>query len=440
MNLKKFLDTVNAASARVGEIARQIDEHFDANETERALELKPRLDEAKLDYDKANQLYLSMLNATSVGIDPAQRIMPPGVGVEVTQDPADRPFANLGEQLKAVKNWESTKGESYDPRLRRLIAPKMLDVAGELVGSEGGFLIQPDFASRLLTPIHETGPFSSRAQQLPIGNNANSGSIPGVDETSRTTGSRWGGIRGYRLGEGELKTPSDFKFREILWRLKKYEVLVLATDELLEDQTMLQQIIQTGCSEELNFMLNDDMLRGDGIGGPRGYLLSPALVTVPKEANQLADTILAENVIKMYSRMFARSMNNAVWYINQDILPQLFTMAVAVGLGGTPMYMPPGGLSGSPYSTLLGRPVIVNEFSSTLGDLGDITFADMREYLWWEKSSPQFASSIHVYFLYDKQAFRFVYRVDGKPSWNTALTPFKGSSTTSPFVALAERA
>ena len=440
MNLKKYLDAVNTAEGRVSEIAGRIDAHFETGENDKALALRAELDGAKAQANGARELYLSMLNATSPnGADPGVRFAPAG-GVQVTLDEADRPFTNLGEQLRAVKNWETTKGEVYDPRLRRLVAPKIQDVANELVGSEGGFLVQPDFATTLLAPIHDVGPFSQRANQLPIGNNANSGSINGVDETSRATGSRWGGVRGYRLAEGALKTASDFSFREILWRLKKYAVLVVATDELLEDQTMLQKVIQTGCSEELNFMLNDDMFRGDGIGGPLGYLLSPALVTVAKEANQLADTILAENIIKMYARMYARSMNSAVWYINQDVLPQLFTMAVPVGLGGTPMYMPPGGLSGLPYSTLLGRPVVVNEFSSTLGNLGDITFADMSEYLWWEKSSPQFASSIHIYFLYDKNAFRFVYRVDGLPSWGAPLTPFQGTATTSPFVALAERA
>lgn len=434
MNLKKYLDAANLAEARVTTIAASIDEHFEAGRTDQALALKADLDTAKANALSAHNLYLSMLNATSGGEDPAQRFVPAG-DVQVILDEADRPFLHLGEQLKAVKNWETSKGANYDPRLRRLV-----DIQTEQVGSEGGFLVQQDFATNLLVPIHDTGPFSARARQLPIGNNANSGAINGVDETSRATGSRWGGVRGYRLSEAALKTASDFAFRRLEWRLHKYAVVVVATDELLEDQTQLQAIIQTGCSEELSFMLNDDMFRGSGADGPRGYLLSPSLVTVAKEANQLADTIMAENIIKMYSRMYSRSMGNAVWYINQDVLPQLFTMAVPVGLGGTPMYMPPGGLSGVPYSTLLGRPVIVNEFSSTLGDLGDITFADMSEYLWWEKSAPQFASSIHVYFLYDKNTFRFVYRVDGKPSWSSPLTPFKGSATTSPFIALAERA
>jgi len=34
-------------------------------------------------------------------------------------------------------------------------------------------------------------------------------------------------------------------------------------------------------------------------------------------------------------------------------------------------------------------------------------------------------------------AFRVTWRVDGKPAWVSALTPFKGSNTQSPFVAIA---
>jgi hypothetical protein len=48
--------------------------------------------------------------------------------------------------------------------------------------------------------------------------------------------------------------------------------------------------------------------------------------------------------------------------------------------------------------------------------------------------------SVHVAFLTDESIFRFIYRVDGQPIWNAALTPFKGSNTLSPFVVLAARA
>ena len=128
-----------------------------------------------------------------------------------------------------------------------------------------------------------------------------------------------------------------------------------------------------------------------------------------------------------------------MWFINQDIEPQLFTMGLIVGTGGAPVYLPPGGLSASPYGTLFGRPAVPIEQCSTLGTVGDIILADMSQYVAAEKGGMQTAASIHVRFLYDESCFRFTLRVDGQPMWNTALTPANGSNTLSPFVALATR-
>jgi HK97 family phage major capsid protein len=130
-----------------------------------------------------------------------------------------------------------------------------------------------------------------------------------------------------------------------------------------------------------------------------------------------------------------------VWVINQDCEPQLMQMSLGVGTGGVALYFPPGGLSAAPYATLMGRPVIAAEYMQTLGDQGDIMLADFSEYQMIEKGGVQTASSIHVNFTYDETVFRFVYRTDGQPKWNSALTPFSGSANTlSPFVILDERA
>jgi HK97 family phage major capsid protein len=75
-----------------------------------------------------------------------------------------------------------------------------------------------------------------------------------------------------------------------------------------------------------------------------------------------------------------------------------------------------------------------------VGDQGDIMLADLREYQMIEKGGIQAASSIHVMFVYDETVFRFVYRVDGQPKWNSALTPKNGTTTVSPFVVLDARA
>ena len=79
------------------------------------------------------------------------------------------------------------------------------------------------------------------------------------------------------------------------------------------------------------------------------------------------------------------------------------------------------------------------EHADTVGTVGDIVLADLSQYLMIDKENIESAVSIHVRFIYDESTFRFVYRVDGAPWWNSALTPFKGTNTQSPFVALATR-
>jgi HK97 family phage major capsid protein len=187
--------------------------------------------------------------------------------------------------------------------------------------------------------------------------------------------------------------------------------------------------------------VEDSILNGDGVGKPLGILNAACLVTVAKETGQAAATITAQNIVKMWARMWARSVTNAVWLVNQDVFPQLFNLSVPIGKGGALVFMPPAGISGAPYGTLFGRPVIVHESSATLGTVGDIVLADLREYQGIEKGGIQSASSIHVRFLEGESVYRFIYRVDGQPTWRSALTPFKGAgNTVSPFIALATRA
>ena len=357
--------------------------------------------------------------------------------VQVTHDEADTPFKSLGDMLGAVKQATLTQGRELAPRLKALNLKAL--GANELVGSEGGFLLEPSFVATLLTPLHDAGPFSSRAAKLPIGPNSNGLTVRAVDETSRASGSRWGGIVGYRLAEAGTKLPSNPTFRLAEMRLKKYAVLCYATDELLQDTTALASIIQQGCAEELDFMVNDDILNGAGAAGPLGILNSGALVTVAKESGQTAATFSTQNVFKMWARMHPRAKQNAVWFINTDVTPQLYQLSLSVGTGGMPMYMAPGSLPQAPSGQLLGRPVIETEFNATLGTVGDIVLADMSQYAMIDRDV-QAASSIHVQFLTDQVAYRFVYRCDGQPKIAAPLTPYKGTGNTlSPFVALATR-
>jgi len=359
--------------------------------------------------------------------------------VQVTHDEADTPFTRMGDQLKAIKTATLTQGRELAPRLKALNIKAL--GANELIGSEGGFLLEPAFASNLLIPLHTTGPFSSRVDKFVIGPNSNGITVRAVDEVTRVDGGRWGGVRGYRLSESGTKTASQPRFRLVEMRLKKFAVLCYATEELLDDTTALGGIIQQGCSEELSFMVNDDILNGGSpnVGGPLGILNSPAVIQVAKEAGQAAATVTIDNIFKMYARMHPSSKPNGAWYINTDVMPQLLKLSLSVGTGGMPMFIAPGALANAPQGLLLGLPIVENEFSATCGTVGDIMLADMSQYAFIDRDV-QAATSIHIQFLTDEIAFRFVYRCDGQPKISSPLTPYKGAGTLSPFITLAVRA
>lgn len=355
---------------------------------------------------------------------------------QVHNNHEDQPFRSFGEQLMAVRN-AALPGSVVDPRLYGVRAASGLN---ETVPSDGGFLVQKDFSSELIRRMNELGQVVSRCRRIPISANSNGLKINGIDETSRASGSRWGGVVAYWINEADAKTGSKPKFRQIELTLHKLTGLCYATDELLQDAMAMESVVQQAFSEEFAFQVDDKIIEGNGAGEPLGIMNCPALITVAKEAGQPAATIVYENITKMWARMYARSRRSAAWFINQDVEPQLYTMGITIGTGGAPVYLPPGGASASPYSTLFGRPVIPIEMCSTLGTTGDIILADMSQYLFIDKGGIQAAQSIHVRFVYDESVFRFVYRCDGEPVWHSPLTPFKGTNTQSPFVVLATRA
>lgn len=351
-------------------------------------------------------------------------------------------FRTFGEQMAAVVR--AGRSGEIDPRLLNLRA---ISGHNETVPSEGGFLVQQDFASEILQRSYEMGQILSRCRRIPLSANSNGIKIPAIDETSRATGSRWGGVRVYRLPEGGDKTGSKTKFRTMELSLKKLAGVAYATDEMLQDSTALESILSQAFQEELTFTVENEVIRGSGAGEMLGILNSAAMISVAKETSQVATTYVAENAIKMWSRMWARSRTNAVWLINQDVEPQLYQMNIKIknvagteNVGGMPVYVPAGGLSASPYGALFGRPVIPVEYTETLGSAGDVILADFSQYIIIEKGGVQTASSIHVRFLNDEQVFRWVVRNDGQPAWNAPLTPFKGTNTLSPFVTTAVRA
>lgn len=310
----------------------------------------------------------------------------------------------------------------------------------EGIGSDGGYLVMPEFAGGIIDRVYSNDLWSRTDNYSVTGNNM---TFLANAETSRATGSRHGGLRGYWLqGEGATLTKSKPTLREVTLKLAKLGVLVYLTQELIDDGgSALQSYVARKAAEEFNFMIGDSLINGTGVGQPLGVLNSPSLVSIAKETGQQATTLVTENIEKMYARFYAPNIGGLRWYHNQDILPQLNLMTLGVGTGGVTTYMPPGGLSAAPFGSIKGAPIQPIEFCSTLGTQGDLIAADLGQVLSISKGGIAQAVSMHVEFLTDQMALRFIMRLNAGPWENAPLTPYKGASNTqSSFVTLDTRA
>ena len=358
---------------------------------------------------------------------------------------APKPFATLGDQLQAVRQaaLNAKAGHAPDPRLMVIQEYNRAQMAAaglnETVGADGGFAVQQDYNDDFESKIATEATLWPLATPVPLSAGSNGVKINQIDESSRATGSRFGGVQVYWEPEATAATAKKPKIKKYELQLAKIMGLGYRTDEVGQDWTASGALMDRAFTSEISFSLDDAALRGTGAGMPLGLLIAPALISVTKEAGQAADTIEAANFYNMFARMPARSKKRAVWYINGDLWPQVFTLQQVIGTGGVPLFIPTGALGDAPGGTILGRPIVEIEQASAPGDLGDVTFLDMAEYLRLEKGGVAKASSLHVEFLTDQEVFRWILRTNGAPGWSSAITPYKGSFTKSPFVALEAR-
>ncbi len=377
----------------------------------------------------------------------ARTVLGGGLGRRVTHmadrvmDNPTRGFdAGFAEFAMAVQAASTPGVAMSDERLVRMHAAAT--GLNQTQGSQGGYLVPPQFSQMIWDGMNEMpdnlmqycDTYTVTGESLTFNANA---------ETSRATGSRYGGIRAYWLAEAAQKTASMPTFRQMKLEPHELAALVYVTDKLLRNAPALESYLRKAATEEIMWLVNDAIINGTGAGQPLGIMNSPALISIAKETNQPADTVELENINKMYARLLSRARAGAAWYINQDVEVELETLSANVGTGGFPVYLPsPTGfptITEMPNSRLKGRPVRPVEFMQTLGDKGDMLLANLGFYALGVQGGIQEAMSIHLRFDYNETAFRFVFAVDGQPWIASPLTPAHGSNTLSPFVTLDAR-
>ena len=362
---------------------------------------------------------------------------------------AEKPFANLAEQLFAIRRADVSKGRDVDKRLLVIndqvratqLAAIRAAASGmnEEIPSEGGYALQTDFAGMIFESAATEGEILPRVDAYEVGPGANAVNWVEIDEQDVST-TVFGGVRVYRVPPATATTATGPVLKENALKLLKLFGLAYTTEELEQDTTFVSDLYTRAFTLAIRRTLEGEVIDGNGATECLGILNGGDLVSVAKESGQKADTIVYPNLVKMWIRLHPTMKANSAFLLHPDAEEQLLFMEFPVGTGGVPVFLPPGGASTAPYSTLFGRPIVPTDHCSALGDKGDIILSDLSQYFLVRKGGVRSETSIHVASLTDQWAYKFVFRANGQPKRGNPLTIKNSTKTRASNVTLNARA
>jgi HK97 family phage major capsid protein len=335
---------------------------------------------------------------------------------------ADKNVRSFADYLTAIKRGDSKRlHEHYKVAL------------AEDSGTNGGYLVPPEFSSAIRDVASEQSVVRSRAFVYPMA--AREVTIPVLNQTTAPTAgntSFFGGVSAAWVDEAGALTETEPTFRNMKLVAHKLGGYTLASNELLADSAVgLEALLKKLFGGAVAWYEDYAFLRGNGVGKPLGVQNAPALISVSRTGSG-AD-FEAADVGNMLRRIPPSSMRNAVWVIHPYVIPSLIAMA---GTSGSVVTWIGDMRNGMP-ATLLGLPIVFSEKMVVSGTAFDVLLADFSYYVVGNRDELSIAYSEHFKFTNDQGTWRFTHRVDGQPWLNDKITLSDASSTISPFVALS---
>ena len=371
----------------------------------------------------------------------------PGPGIQHSGKPGGpgKKFAELFGRPAPSAHFE-TAGEFLEVVHSGLAHPGLQAAHSGTMPSEGGFSIPGEFAAQWLDTALESEVIRPRATTWPM--TSSSRKIPAWDGADLSGGSPFGGLTLQWADELDSLTERTATMRLMTLTAHKAAILSAVSNELLSDGLNFEMQLETAMQRSLAWGLDEAFVNGTGAGMPLGILNASSTVSQAKESGQTANTVVWENIRRMWSRLHPACIPNAVWICNPNVIPELFNLqskiqnaAASDYVGGSAIYLPgAGNVAGPVAGTLLGKPLLTTDKMQTLGTVGDIVLVDLTQYAVGLRADMSIAKSQHAGFTSDKSYFRVIARVDGAPIWNESYTPFKGSDALSWCVTLATRA
>jgi HK97 family phage major capsid protein len=425
--LAKMKASKSAMEALLAKSKADNDRVFTAEESTQFEAHKKEFDGFKAMADAWNES--NSIDATLT--EPANNSVP-AARIDVVKN--EKVFKTLTAQLSAIKN-AATSGV-VDNRLN-IVNAALGQQSG--VGKDGGFAIQEDFAGIMMDSAIKDDPFLSLLDSYNVSANSNAVEWVDVDEKGSIEQYIFGGVKPYWAAEASTVDVSKIQLKERKLELQKLMMFFYTTLEMSEDSNTFSEQLMTRAAtlairrELMNCVVSAN---GTGVGKPKSILNSGAIVSVAKEAEQVAATVNYKNIVGMYHRALNKNQN--VWLVHPDVSEQFEFLEFPVGVGGVPVYL--SASSVGQLTSLKGRPIYESDHCSALGTVGDIMFVDPKEYMMIYKGGLRQDASIHVQFLTAQNCFRFIFRANGMPKRETNIKIKNSSKERTPYVTLATRA
>lgn len=350
----------------------------------------------------------------------------PGAGQKI--------WTNVGEQLFDMLTPDKNLTAEQQARFE-----EYRNAYSGKVPSEGGYLIPEELRAEVLSVSLEESLVRPKAQVVPL----TTGKMrwPVVDFTTEV-GEVFGGIVMSWLDEGQTIPETSGSFAAIELIAHKLGGLASLPNELIRNAPALEAWVRQNLPKALAHFEDLGFLKGNGVKKPLGALHAnnPALIVVADEGAAQQSGITWINALTMLSRLLPDSFANAEWIVTPDALPEIFTMALPVGTGGSAVMVGEGTGSQRLPLSMLGIPLrFSRKAPAVLGTQGDISLVDNSRYVIGDNMAMSLDTSEHSSFRSDKTDFRIIELVDGQPGMLSPLTPENGGPTLSSWVQLATR-
>ena len=347
---------------------------------------------------------------------------------------SDPKSASFGDFLTAVARKDTTRLKSIYKSVwsEEEDDGEKTDMS-HLTGSLGGFLIPPEFETRLLQMATEMSPLTQMVTPAPV--SSNRGSVPVLDQTTAPTAGQgdvaWTATVVAGVGpENTALAETNPLFAQVNWNIHKIGGITQSPNELIEDaplliETILSALFATTINSKREFLI----LNGTGAGEARGILQSSALISVTTTAD---NTFALADALAMLSR-FKPWLSPGIWMAHPGVIPDIGILQVASGGGVILKDMANQDVLTLP---LLGKRILYSEHLPQDDNSGDVILIDPKAYLLFNKRGMKIDFSAHVAFKEDQGTWRFTDRMDGQPwvSGASTLADPNGSFTVSPYV------